>query len=228
MSSDRASANVLAFDCAGASCACAVLVAGTVAARESAAMERGQAEALLPMIERALAGAAMRFADLDLIAVTVGPGSFTGVRIGLATAHGLALATGLPLIGISSFVAVAAAVGTEERRGLPLAIALESRRAELYLQCFAPDGAARLIAPEEAAAHLPPGPLALAGDGAPRLASWLGARARVVLHAAPPDPADVARVGLASWRPGERPVRPEPLYLRAPDTTLPRRMRAVS
>src|SRR5580658_8246903 len=184
MSSGRASANVLAFDCAGASCACAVLADGIVATREIAAMERGQAEALLPMIERAMARAAMRFSDLDLIAVTVGPGSFTGVRIGLATAHGLALATGLPLIGVTSFAAVAAGIGTEERCGLPLAVALESRRAELYLQCFAPDGEAGLIAPEAAAARLPPGPLALAGDGAPRLAAWLGTRARVMLRAA--------------------------------------------
>jgi tRNA threonylcarbamoyladenosine biosynthesis protein TsaB len=228
MSPDRASANVLAFDCAGASCACAVLAAGMVAARESAAMERGQAEALVPMIERAMARATLNFRDLDLIAVSVGPGSFTGVRIGLATAHGLALATDLPLIGVTSFAAVAAGIGAEELCGLPLAIALESRRAELYLQGVAPDGEASLIAPEEAAAHLPPGPLALAGDGAPRLAPWLGARARLVLHLGPPDPADVARVGLASWRPGERPARPEPLYLRAPDTSLPRRARAMS
>jgi tRNA threonylcarbamoyladenosine biosynthesis protein TsaB len=140
----------------------------------------------------------------------------------------LALATGRPLIGVTSFAAVAAGIGAEEICGLPLAVALESRRAELYLQCFAPDGDPSLVAPEDAAAHLPPGPLALAGDGAARLAPWLGARARIVLHAAPPDPADIARVGLATWRPGERPARPEPLYLRAPDVSLPRQARAVS
>jgi tRNA threonylcarbamoyladenosine biosynthesis protein TsaB len=223
--------NVLAFDCAGAACACAVLAAGDVAARRLEAMERGQAEALLPMIESVLAAARMRFADLDLIAVTVGPGSFTGVRIGLSCAHGLALATGLPCIGVSSFAAVAAAVGPAERAGRPLVVALESRRAELYLQCFSADGTAldsgRLIAPEAAAASLPPGRLALAGDGAPRLAAALGARAHVCAGAALPDPVDVARVGLAQWRPGERPARPQPAYLRAPDTSQPRRARAL-
>jgi tRNA threonylcarbamoyladenosine biosynthesis protein TsaB len=191
-------------------------------------MERGQAEALVPMIQTALKLAAMGFAEIDLVAVTIGPGSFTGVRIGLATAHGLALATGLPLIGVTSFAAVAAGVDADKRQNLPLVVALESRRAELYLQAFDDGGAAhgdaRLVAAEAAGSCLPSGPLALAGDGARRLAAALGARARIIVSDTPPDPADVARVGLAQWRPGEKPPRPRPLYLRAPDTTLPRRL----
>jgi len=189
-------------------------------------MERGQAEALPPMIRATLACAAMGFSELDLIAVTVGPGSFTGVRIGLAFAQGLALATGLPLIGVTSFAAVAAGIEPTARAGRPLVVALESRRAELYLQCFSPEGtplgARRLVAADAADAFLPPGPLALAGDGAPRLAGWIAARAPVVLGDDTPNPADIARVGLAHWRPGERPARPRPLYLRAPDTSVPR------
>jgi tRNA threonylcarbamoyladenosine biosynthesis protein TsaB len=217
--------NVLAFDCAGRGCAAAVLTAGGVAARKVQAMEHGQAEALMPMIEEVLAEAGLPFAALDLIAVTVGPGSFTGVRIGLAAAYGLALATGLPLVGITSFAAAAAGVGAPARAGRTLAVALDSKRAELFLQCFAADGTAlgpgRMVAQGEAEAALPPGPLLVAGDAGARLVSW--APGRAVRADAPdlPDPGAIARLALASWRPGERPARPRPLYLRAPDTTLP-------
>jgi len=222
---------VLAFDCAGRGCSAAVLAQGRVLAARAEPMERGQAAALLPLIEATLVDAGIRLADADLLAVTVGPGAFTGVRIGLAAARGLALATGLPLVGVTSFAAVAAAVPAPRYAGRTLAVALDSKRAEIFLQCFAANGTARgpgaLVALEQADAFIPPGPVLVAGDAAERLMPFLFGRGERVPEVELPDPADVARVALTAWRPGERPEPPRPLYLRAPDTTLPRHAAAM-
>lgn len=216
---------LLAFDCAGRGCAVAVLCDGRVAARRSEPMERGQAAALLPMIAAVLAEAAVPAASLDLIAVTTGPGGFTGLRIGIAAARGLALATGRPAVGVSSFAAIAAAVPAPPRVGRSLVVALDSKRDEIFLQAFAsdgsPQGAAAQRTPAAAGALLPPGPLLLAGDAALRLAAGLGGRATVAADTAVPDPADIARLAAAAWRAGTA-LPPRPVYLRPPDTTRPR------
>jgi tRNA threonylcarbamoyladenosine biosynthesis protein TsaB len=219
--------SVLAFDSAGYGCSAAVLDRGRLAARRSAAMERGQTEALMPMIEAVLAEAELAAGELDLIAVTTGPGAFTGLRVALAAAHGLALATGCPLLGVSNFAAMAAQVPPAARDGRRLVVALESKRSELYLQSFdgdgAPDGKGALVAPEAFASWVPEGPLIVAGDGAPRLAATVGSnRVQLAPGSGMTDAADVARLAAAAWRPGIRPQRPQPLYLRAPDITLPR------
>lgn len=221
---------ILAFDCAGNSCSAAVLDGEHVAARRFSAMARGQAEALMPMIEAVLAEARIDLAAIDLIGVTTGPGGFTGLRIALAAAHGLALASGIPAVGVTCFAAVAAGLPAEpdsEKAGPSLVVALESKRKELFLQSFAPTaGAPALVAPDRWASWVPAGPLLLAGDGAPRLAQALSqAPGDRPMTLAPgpglPDAVDVARVAARSWRPGERPPPPQPLYLRAPDTTSP-------
>jgi tRNA threonylcarbamoyladenosine biosynthesis protein TsaB len=225
---ERLNMNVLGFDSAGQSCAAAVLRDGRVAARRFVAMERGQAALLLPMIEAVLAEAGLGMAGLDLIAATVGPGAFTGLRIGLAAARGLALASGVPVIGVTTFAAVAAAVPAALRAGRSLLVALDSKRAELFVQAFADDrgacGDGALVAPADLAAWVPAGPLLLAGDAAPRAAAALSGR-DVAMAPGPgqPDAVDVARLGAGAWRPGSRPPLPVPLYLRPPDTTLPRR-----
>lgn len=219
---------ILGFDCAGTGCSAAVLTAGRVVACRATEMERGQAAMLLPMIGEVLAEAGLAVAALDLIAVTVGPGAFTGLRIGIAAARGLALAGAVPAIGVSSFAAVAAAVSPEERRGRTLVVALESKRAEFFLQAIAPDaGAGALVASGELAAWLPAGPLVVVGDAAARLVAdpaVAPARGRITLSSASgvPDPGDVARLAAALWRPGEATPLPRPLYLRAPDTSRPR------
>jgi tRNA threonylcarbamoyladenosine biosynthesis protein TsaB len=219
--------SVLAFDTAGNGCSAAVLRDGEVAARRFAAMARGQSEQLLPMIDTVLGEASVAIATLDLIAVTVGPGAFTGLRIGIAAARGLALASGVPALGITSFAAVAAQVPRAALAGRPLVVALDSRRAELYLQAFdtggVPLGDGALVPPADLAGWVPSGPLLLVGDAAPTLATALAGRhPEVVPGPGIADAADIARLAASAWRPGLRPEPPRPLYLRAPDTTAPR------
>ena len=101
------------------------------------------------MIERVMAEAGLAPSQLDAVAVAVGPGGFTGIRVGLAAAHGIALAGGSQLLGISSFAAVAAAVtGCGVAGCEPLLVALDSRRADLYVQLFAGDAISPLGAPQ--------------------------------------------------------------------------------
>ena len=217
---------VLAFDCSGASCSAAVLIDDRPAAQRFLLMERGHAETLLPMIETVLREAALAPAVLDLLVVTIGPGSFTGLRIGLAAARGLALARALPALGVTSFDAVT----VDDTATQPLFIALESKRAELFLQRRdRPEPRLpALVPPEEWAAILPPGPCYLAGDGATRLTAALGRADVVVLPGhGRPDPVALARLGSARWLRGDR-TPLAPLYLRAPDTTTPRRTAAVA
>src|SRR5579864_6906504 len=106
----------LGIDSAGAACSAAIWRGERVVGRRFAAMERRQAEALMPMIAAVMDEAALAIEALDLIAVTVGPGAFTGVRIGIAAARGLSLASGVPALGVPSFVAAAAQAPKEERR----------------------------------------------------------------------------------------------------------------
>jgi tRNA threonylcarbamoyladenosine biosynthesis protein TsaB len=217
---------VLAFDSSGSGCSAAVVDEGGVLAHEFEAMVLGQAERLVPMIARAMEAARLGFAELDCIAVTVGPGTFTGVRIGIAAAEGLALAAGRPVLGLTSFETVAAAVPEALLAGGRLVVALESRREELYLQAFdaarMPLAGGALVPEAQWRSWVPAGPLALAGDGSARFAAALG---DFGIERAPgsgiPDAADLGRLARTRWLAGARTPRLEPLYLRAPDTTLP-------
>src|SRR5215475_1056135 len=109
---------ILAIDTALDACAAAVLdtEAGDVAAQESLSMKRGHAEALMPLIARVMQSASLSFAALDRIAVTTGPGSFTGLRVGISAARGLALAAGKPAVGLTTLSAYAAAIVTQNRQ----------------------------------------------------------------------------------------------------------------
>lgn len=218
---------VLGLDSAGGQCAVVVLDGERAASARAEAMTHGQAERLMPLIAETLAAAAVAPAALDLIAVTTGPGSFTGIRIGLAAARGLALATGRPAIGVGVLDAYAAAVPPPARQARTLIVAVESKRDEFYLQAFTAAGAALAppaqIHPRDLAAWLPSGPLLLAGDAAARLQAQLAGRDIVIApdaHAV--DAAWVARLGRAQAAGGTI-EPPRPFYLRAPDTTTPRR-----
>lgn len=211
---------LLAFDTAGAGCS-----AGCFAGTEPLALARhagatGHAERLVPMLAAVLADAGWEMADLEALAVTVGPGSFTGIRTGLAAARGLALVRRLPVWPVSSLAALAAAA--EGAGGLPIAVALDARRGQVFLQCFDADGLARdeplMLAPELAAARLR-GPHHLVGSGASAVLRHLDASA-VTCGAAELDAVAVAGAATAARRRGELPVQGTalaPLYLRAPD-----------
>jgi tRNA threonylcarbamoyladenosine biosynthesis protein TsaB len=220
---------VLAFDSSGRACSAAIRDGeGRLLAHRFQALARGHAERLMPMLRDVMAEAEVAFSGLDLIAVTTGPGSFTGIRVGLAAARGLALASALPLLGVTAFEAIVAAVPPAERRGGALIVAIDSRRDDLFIQSFAADGAAlsapAALAPAALAAAVPAGDLLLAGDGAARARDALAARgrpARLARSDGPPDAADIAALALARWQPGTLPALPLPLYLRPPDVTMP-------
>jgi len=201
---------ILALDTALAACSAAVWADGRTLAAEQVAMQRGQAEAVIPMVERVLRAAGLGYGELDRFAVTVGPGSFTGIRVGLAAARGLALATGKPLIGVTALEALAATA----QRSIPILAAIAARRGEIYAQLFDGTDTAPRAMTIAAASALALGSSGVAvGDGAALLALPVGWR---VLDVTLPDCTAIATLAAARPVP-DRP--PGPLYLRAPDAT---------
>lgn len=224
---------LLAIDTALEACSAAVLdTQHGILASESLAMARGQAEALMPLIAGVMDAASLEFAELDRIAVTVGPGSFTGLRVGLSAARGLGLAAGKPVVGLSTLAAFAAphiAAGLT----VPVVAAIDARHGQVYLQVFGPGGRTlvtpRIAVVADAARAASGSGIRLAGSAAGLLAdAWPAGQeppASVDTRQAP-DIEWVARLGAAA---AESNAPPRPLYLRAPDAQpqdaarLPRR-----
>lgn len=218
---------ILALDAATSACSVALVEDGRVLAHRLKVMERGQAEALMPMLAEALDEAGLAVGDFDRIAATVGPGAFTGIRIGLAAARGLCLASGKPFLGLTTTRAVAGGVLADERPGMTLVAAIEAKRAELFGQLFSPDleplGEIFAATPLDFVAHLPDTPLMLVGDGSIRLKDVLkGPKVNWSLAPGHPDAVQVALGVAERASQGHAPLPPRPLYLRAPDVTLPK------
>jgi tRNA threonylcarbamoyladenosine biosynthesis protein TsaB len=191
---------------------------------ETIEMERGHGEALLPLVERIMGQVEGGFGSLDRVAVTVGPGSFTGIRIGLAAGQAIGLACKCDVVGVSTLSALATPLLLGDCEGVVVA-AIDARYGRVFFAAFGSDG--RQIVPPrrdlalEALRALGAGPLLLTGSGAELIASEARARGvpcRIVSHQPYPDIACVARLGVAA-NPASAPARP--LYLKEPDVTLP-------
>lgn len=222
---------LLALDTATNACSVALWDGRGIAAHRALPMERGHAEALMPMVREVLAAAscAAGIPGLDAIAVTVGPGAFTGVRIGLAAARAMGLAAGLPVLGLTTLEVVAS---SQDPVGGALLVAIDSKRADLYAQAFAADGAPcsapAALLPARLVDLLPgDGVVSVVGDASAAAAAALAAagRAHRVLDGpASPDAAALARLAASRWRdglPSPDAPPPRPLYLRPPDVSPP-------
>jgi len=225
---------VLAIDTALAACSAAVLDTeyGGIVASESLPMVRGHAEALMPLLQRVMNQARMAFTDIDRIAVTTGPGSFTGLRVGIAAARGLALAADKPAVGLSTLSAYAAPHMAADEK-LPVVAVIDARHAHVYLQVFTPGArvftAPRLAPLREAVLAAAATPSCIVGSAAQSVAAALSADDAIptaVDARGAPDIAWVARMGAVV---PEDQAPPKPQYLRAPDAQpqnaaqLPRR-----
>lgn len=183
---------------------------------------KGQAERLMPLIMATMKMAGLAFDSLGAIAATVGPGSFTGLRVGLAAARGIALAADIPVHGITSFDALAEAVRETTESPLDIAIAIDSRRGDLFfrLDSHGQAGEACALSPEKAADLCPKGPFIVCGDGASLLMRALPEHTNILLRddITDPDPRIMAHMAET----GRALVPPTPLYMRPPDVTLPK------
>jgi tRNA threonylcarbamoyladenosine biosynthesis protein TsaB len=207
---------ILAIDSAVSRCSATIVDDGKVVSGYQQDLDRGHAAVLAPMVQQCLAGAGLTAADMDIIAVTVGPGSFTGIRGGLALAHGLSVGADRPLVGVT--------VGEALKDSLPnpggrlLWCAIPSRRGRIFLEVgdtihsFAITGL-----PD------PAQPVAIAGAAAPEIAARLAARGINVMltDARLPTGRHIAAVAARRFAGVLRPLAVEPLYVDEPEAKLP-------
>jgi tRNA threonylcarbamoyladenosine biosynthesis protein TsaB len=234
--------NILGIDTATTGCSAAVEIDGRIVARQSQEMEKGQAERLNPMIGEVMGQAGLTFDGLAGIGVTIGPGAFTGLRIGLAAARAIGFAAAVPVIGMTTFAALARAVPRSELSGRTLVVAVNGKRRDVFSQTLDEDGKTlsepATLDPATVPDSLPPGPVLIAGDGGPALVHALEAcgeagegpekRIRFSSAMAPPDAAHVAALAAQAvagegFSLPDAPLRP--LYIRPPDARLPDRGR---
>lgn len=238
---------VLGLDTATSGCAVALVETGkggdaATLAAEAAQMPRGQSEALMPMVEQVMQAAGRSLKEVELFAVTAGPGAFTGLRIGLAAARGMALAAGKPCIGVTTFDALAHAIqaGTVAKRMILCIV--ESKRKDAFVQLYTPEHTQACdpatLRPDELAVWLDKKKigkdgLVITGDAAHKftdvLKEWQGATGipvEILGGAGLPDPAVSARIAAALWEQDSdaacRSHPPRPVYLRAPDVSKPK------
>lgn len=212
---------ILAIDTALDACAAGVLDtrSGEMIAQESVAMKRGHAEALMPLLARVMQQSSVAFAALDRIAVTTGPGSFTGLRVGLSAARGIGLAAGKPVVGITTLAAYAAPV-VSRNQAAPVIAAIDARHDHVYLQVVGGNGSSlerpRVAPIDEALAAARFGAPILVGNAAALLASrWPADATPAGIDDRPsPEISWVAWLGAAV---DPATALPRPYYLRAPD-----------
>ena len=226
---------IIGIDSATSGCSVAVMAGGQVLAATVKEMSRGQAEELMPMVDGILKESDITPAELDLVAVSIGPGSFTGLRIGLAAARGFALSLSIPCIGVSTFEVCAAAVDKNVIGPGKLLIAIETRRDDIYAQLFnsdltpLSDGAAiDDVGLVSLVAEVADNNVVVAGDGGARAIEMLKNHGNIkatlfdvgvfsgAVHAC-----TIAGSKYKPYKPGAIPPPPQPLYLRPPEAKIP-------
>ena len=221
---------LLGLDTAGSSCSVAVMEKGRVLASRIETMRRGQSERLLPIVQEVLDEAGKELLDMAGFAVTTGPGGFTGVRIGLATAQGFALACDKQLVGVNNFEVLARGVPTIEKTSdIQIVVIIDAKRADLFVQSFDsnlnPLTEPFAALPENLSNLLPEGNFLLVGDGIDQAYDDLKKAGRKIAISTSSANADARNLLLCAVEhqlfDGKN-KSVEPLYLRAPDVSLPK------
>ena len=221
--------NILALDTATNACSAAVLVDGKIIASRYEEMVRGHAERLVPMVAEITEESEIPIKSINLVAVTVGPGAFTGIRVGLAAARGFALSAGEPCLGLTTLEVMAADICS---RPFYTLIALDSRREDVYFQIFDSRGAALTEAsvalPEQvsviASQHITNVTrIVLAGDGVLVVSEYLK-KLGIQSEISPvryPQASVLAKLAASRLSLGNIVTNAAPIYLRPPDAVLP-------
>ena len=222
------SLKVLAFDTATSSCAITIWQNHQILAEEQQFIDRGHAEVLVPLIETVLIQANLSYQELDLLAVTTGPGAFTGIRIGLATARSLAVVCNLPLIGITNFEALVNATPKPERLGCKILVVLETKRSDFYI-CMYDENLSVLVEPQTIDGSglgllVQKGTLLLTGDAIERALPFLRVPGLRVVKSTSEyyvNTGIVAELAAGIMGSGLVLEKPLPFYLKPPDVNLP-------
>ena len=225
---------ILSFDTTLETCSVAVTDGGACLAHRAERLGRGHAEALLPMIGTVMADAGINYSSLDVVAVTIGPGTFTGQRIGLAAARGIGLAQDIPVQGVTTLSAIAYGLSVDGlvNAGEDRLVALDARRGEIYVQSFPEPLIWPHIITEPAAVpvadvghHIPKGPCVIAGTGVQLVEENCTEPSAGIRYLTTPNEADALHVAALAAQTiavnGLPTTPPAPLYLRGPDAKLP-------
>ncbi len=191
-------------------------------------MERGQSEILVPMIQGVVKEASLAMADLVLVVTTVGPGGFTGLRIGLSAARSFGLALNIPVAGVRTTDVILKAAMEKTKDHNALFVVIETKRDDFYAQDFG--GAPRLLSADSILSAYQNRPVTLCGDGVIRLQQVLGADCpagwRVLDDLLLPDPVVMAHMGYDDFITGKM-QPPDPVYLREADVSQSKRTQRV-
>ncbi len=228
---DKAKKTVLAFDTAMGGISVGVIASNGHIVSRQMETAREQASMLVPMIQEVLDEAQIEFKDIDLLGCSVGPGSFTGLRIGLTTARVLSLSLDVPLIGLNSLEVMAHHYVTEK----PILVVLETKRKDFYFQYF--DTARTDLTPpfsglaQEVIDAAPCDTFDIGGDCLSRFKSTIKGNFDTLQNLVQPDPIIMAQMSLARFEPGIDKNSVDPIYLRDADVSVskspPRKLAGV-